>query len=96
MGGGTSDGEVINSQLKNFFGLEYVIDLERREFKSKRIGFSKDRFIILEIDGVKCNHTQISIGTSLYELFKDQALKGDFRSIKEFYKQLITPIEKVY
>ncbi len=96
MGGGTGDCELGDSELKEVYSLEFLTTIDGEEFTRKQIGFSKEKFVVLNVHGSRCEHKEVQIGPDLYALFKEQALKGSYRSAKEFCAGLEKSPEKIY
>ena len=88
MGGGTGSGYLNDSELKRMYNLEFITKIEQNEFRERKLGFSKGRFVVMEVHGYRCEHTETFIGDSFYEILKQQAEKGEYKSAKEFAQDL--------
>ena len=75
-------------ELKEIHNLEFIADAEDKDGKKRKIGFSRGKFVIMNVEGSKSKEVTIEIGPSFYETLKQQALKGDYGSAKEFVQAL--------
>ena len=81
-------GKLEDSELKKTYGLEFLTTMGETNGKERKIGFAKGKLVIMNVEGNRCEHIETPIGESLYNLFRDQALRGEYRSAREFLQAL--------
>ena len=80
-----------DDEIKSQYGLEYLTTISSTGTEVRKIGFARGKLVTLEVNSSRCTHVETQIGDSLYELFKSQAVKGKYDSVKEFITGLELP-----
>lgn len=85
---------ISDSEIKEIHKLDFLTTFEEKGLVRK-IGFAKGKFVVFEFDGTggtRGSHTEITIGDSFYEVLREQAKKGEYKSAKEFATRLLAPL----